>query len=173
MKDTDIGRKGSAKYNNTVRLETLRCAIVNHLNCPPKGFEDISVRHFALCRKRIVVQARRWMLEARGTSLYGRYERAYGELVVLLGAQNTKFECLEPLAEDINALESLEPAFIRIIADRIETIPEDGADKVLGAQDSTVLNPWAASPEQVRAWVKSTKEKGNDSDSSSCDELYE
>jgi ubiquitin-protein ligase len=173
MKDTDIGRKGSAKYNNTVRLETLRCAMVNHLNCPPKGFEDISVRHFALCRKRIVVQARRWMLEARGTSLYGRYERAYGELVVLLGAQNTKFECLEPLAEDINALESLEPAFIRIIADRIETIPEDGADEVLGAQDSTVLNPWAASPEQVRAWVKSTKEKGNDSDSSSCDELYE
>ena len=173
MKESDVGREGSAKYNNTVRLETLRCAMVGQLRRPPKGFEDVTVRHFAVCRQRIVVQARRWMLEARDTSLYGRYERAYGELVVLLGDETmSKFECLEPLAEDIKALESLEPAFTRIMTDHTENPPEDGADEVLGALDST--NPWAASPEQLRAWAatKSSTEKGNDDDSS-CEDLYE
>lgn len=170
MKDTPVGRKGSFKYNNTVRLETLRCAMVEQLRSPPLGFEEVTIRHFAMCRQRIIVQARRWMLEARVTSLYARYERTYSELLLLLADESMNmYECLAPLAEDVKALESLEPSFLRLI-------PDDGSDENVEQADQVPLaepaefNPWAVSPFQVSLpAIASSNETGNDSG----DELYE
>lgn len=173
MKDTPVGRKGSMKYNNTVRLETLRCAIVEQLRSPPLGFEEVTKRHFAMCRQRIVVQARRWMLEASNTSLFARYERIYGELVVLLADESmSKYECLAPLAEDIKALESLEPSFLRDImgCGGDESVEQPDGD--MPAAEGTDLNPWAISPGQLQsalAAIASSNETGNNSG----DELYE
>jgi len=66
MKNTPEGREGSCKYNAVVRSATLRYAMLDYLRNPHKGFEEVSRRHFAACRRRIVAQARRWLLESRG-----------------------------------------------------------------------------------------------------------
>ena len=125
MNESDVGCEGSAKYNNTFVSSLFDVLWWDSFVILQKGFEGVNVRHFAVCRQRIVVQARRWMLEAHDASVYGRYERAYGELVVLLDDETmNKFECLEPLADDIKALESLEPAFTRIITDHAEAGPK-------------------------------------------------
>lgn len=80
-----------------------------------------------MCRKRLLVQAKRWTLESRGTDLHGRFLRAYSELVVLLSNEgfglpedceskgsssdgaNSAFGALPPVASDMLALSKLDP----------------------------------------------------------------
>lgn len=119
---TRAGQQGSARYNNTLRLSTLRHAIIEPLKFPPKGFEDVTRRHFAMCRKRLMVQAKVWTLESRGTDLHGRFVKAYSELLVLLSSDklscedweladvggNIMFGALPPLSDDLHALQRLD-----------------------------------------------------------------
>ena len=62
---------------------------------------------FVIARKRVLAQAKAWTLEARGTELHGRFEKAYSELLGLLSDKIEKCEdwewkrlventCLEP-----------------------------------------------------------------------------
>ena len=90
MRNTRAGMEGSARYNASLRLATLRYAIIAPLKSPPRGFEDVVHRHFAMCRKRLILQAKIWTLEARGTELYSRYLRAYSELSSLLADTSLK-----------------------------------------------------------------------------------
>lgn len=122
LEGTPAGRKGSARYNNTLRLSTLRHAIIEPLKSPPKGYEIVTRRHFAMCRKRLIVQAKIWTLESRGTSLHGRFMKAYSELVGLLSsgknltceeweladAGGNIFGALPPLSGDLLALQRLD-----------------------------------------------------------------
>lgn len=154
MKHTPAGRKGSAKYNNEVRYCTLRYATVGHLRSPPKGFEEVALRHYALCRQRIVVQARRWMLEARDSDLYPRYQQTYAELLSLLDTESMReFDSLPPLPEDLALLEKLDPSFNRLV------------DKEQGEN----FNPWAESSPQA-AGMAPLQEMGN---AGLDDEIYE
>jgi len=122
MEHTTAGKKGSARYNNTLRLSTLRHAIIEPLKYPPKGFEDVVRRHFAMLRKRVLTQAKIWTLESQGTELEKRFERAYSELVGLLSSDallacqeweveevgGSTFGALPPLSDDIQTLERLD-----------------------------------------------------------------
>ena len=122
MEHTTAGKKGSARYNNTLRLSTLRHAIIEPLKYPPKGFEDVVRRHFAMLRKRVLTQAKIWTLESEGTELEKRFERAYSELVGLLSSDTllacqeweveevggSTFGALPPLSEDLQTLERLD-----------------------------------------------------------------
>jgi len=188
MRDTPAGRKGSAKYNATVRLETLRCAMVGQLRLPPVGFEEVTTRHFAMCRQRIVVQARRWMLEARDTDLYSRYERTYAELLSLLDTDAMReYESLAPLPDDLEALETLDSSFVRMIhskGNNVVVVGGDGdeEDEPNSLNGQLTSNPWAVPTEQANPWAAgagsvgattrhSAAGMGNDGDSSD-DELY-
>jgi hypothetical protein len=98
-----------------LRLATLRHAIVSQIRSPPGGFEEVSRRHFMMCRQRIVAQARRWMLEERGSPLYPRFEKIYSELLALVSSMTTqeRSDCLPPLDDDLSRLEVLDPDFPR------------------------------------------------------------
>jgi hypothetical protein len=87
MEGTEAGRDASRRYNANLRLATLRYAIIQPLKHLPLGFEEISIRHFSMCRKRILVQAKRWMLESKNSSLFPRFEKAYTELLHLLSTK--------------------------------------------------------------------------------------
>ena len=114
LEGTRAGQQGSARYNNTLRLSTLRHAIIEPLKNPPKGFEDVTRRHFAMCRSRLMVQAKIWMMESKGTELHGRFVKAYSELLGLLSgdkfgdADGSMLDALPPLAEDLHALYRLD-----------------------------------------------------------------
>lgn len=157
MKGTEAGEEGSRRYNNSLRLATLRYAIIAYLKFPPQGFEEVVKRHFSMCRKCILVQARRWTLEAKETPLYKRFVRAYRELVVLLSAEDLVKESesvLPPLQEDVEALMQLDPSFVdggaAHLVDRKPAAKEeqeftDGAAHVpvpdIAAEPN--VNPWA------------------------------
>jgi hypothetical protein len=66
-------------------------------------------------RQRIVAQARRWMLEERGSPLYPRFEKIYSELLFLVSSMITqeRNDCLPPLDDDLSRLEVLDPDFPR------------------------------------------------------------
>lgn len=146
MRHTSAGRAGSAKYNNRVRLETLRCAMIEQLRSPPKGFEEVIIRHFAMCRQRIVAQARRWMLEARGTDIFPKYERAYAELLSLLDTEAMRaYEALPPLDDDLQVLESLDPSFVHMVNGSTNTsVGGDCTETTDLLANRPDFNPWAA-----------------------------
>jgi hypothetical protein len=151
MRRTPAGRAGSLKYNNTVRLATLRHAMVEHLRSPPKGFEEVTMRHFSMCRGRIVAQARRWMLEARGTGLHSRYERTYAELLSLLSEKPMqKHDSLPPLREDLEALEKLDSSFGKMVESKDDGDQKQRAETPTG--DSPLapgFNPWAVPADEA------------------------
>lgn len=197
MRRTEAGRAGSMKYNTEVRLATLRYAMVQHLRYPPKGFEEVTLRHFSMCRRRILVQARRWMLEARGTSISTRFQRSYSELLSLLTADTMHlYDSLPPLSEDLEAIEKLDPSFRYISPDTASTMqtrttcsgtatgaPDDDDDRQKPSQLDVAsldsphagFNPWAV-PSHAAAGQRlaagpsiSRDDQGNDE---SDDELY-
>jgi hypothetical protein len=91
------------------------------------------MRHFALCRKRILAQARRWTLEAEVSPLFPRFKRSYEELLTLLSSDDLVLHRLPgkasvddedapleatipPNESDLRALRSLDPAFFQRIS---------------------------------------------------------
>ena len=146
LQGTAAGRTGSARYNNEIRLSTLRHAIIDQLKNPPKGFEDVVRRHFATFRRRLLIQAKVWCLEARGTELHGRFERAYSELVVLLSGDKLAceqweeaeaggriFGALPPLADDIEALQHLDNKWYELFESELRRKDSSEQDQESGA----------------------------------------
>lgn len=132
------GEAGSTRYNNKLRLHTLRCAMIAPLKHPPLGFEEVTKRHFALCRKRILVQARRWTCEAQETPLFRRFTRSYEELITLLSSyelvlhrlpwqasdsedEKAPLGAVPPNESDVQALEKLDSAFLERIGNAMGT----------------------------------------------------
>ena len=115
MRNTKAGKEGSFEYNNRVRLATIQYAMLEPLRSPPIGFAEVVLRHFSLCRKRILPQARRWVLEARGSPLASRFERGYAELLFLLGEERLHvFDSVPPLKDDMKALGEYRSRFAAI-----------------------------------------------------------
>jgi hypothetical protein len=182
MRNTPAGRDGSRKHNSMLRLATLRHAIVAQLRSPPLGFEEVTQRHFSLCRKRLLAQARRWMLEEQGTTLYPRFEKVYAELLRLLLSLKQEEQQLDssipPLPEDLEYLKENDPSFPQV--DRSSTSNDVAAEdrteqgteiRAQFATDSQVTheprnadyNPWA-NPNVVPAPFASEGVKADDAD---------
>ena len=99
--------------------------MIDHLRHPALGFEEVTQRHFVLCRKRVLAQARRWTTEAQGTPLFKSFVRAYEELATLLSSKDLVFHRLpgqsedpsspwgavQPDESDLKALASVDPGF--------------------------------------------------------------
>mmetsp|Transcript_24283 Transcript_24283/g.55064 ORF Transcript_24283/g.55064 Transcript_24283/m.55064 type:complete len:625 (+) Transcript_24283:1-1875(+) len=154
LQGTAAGRAGSARYNNEIRLSTLRHAINDQLRSPPKGFEDVVRRHFATFRRRLLIQAKVWCLEARGTELHDRFERAYSELVVLLSGDKLAceqweerevggrtFGALPPLLDDLEALQHLDKKWYESFESELRHKDSSEQDQESGAPvDDEELN---------------------------------
>ncbi len=56
QQNTAAGQAASAQYNNTIRVQTLRLAVIEMLRHPPRGFEEVVRRHFALVGPALVQQ---------------------------------------------------------------------------------------------------------------------
>jgi len=189
MINTPAGKDGSKRYNSKRRLDTLRHAIIAQIRDPPKGFEEVTKRHFAMCRQRIVAQARRWTLEARGSPLEGRFLKAYGQLLNLLSEQAFDGrDCLPPLREDIAYLAREDPSFSvsGFKEDRkpsavpqatmTNTIGQNEAEAFLAAviaTQSANTNPWASNQSTAaNPWTMPSSSGAKD-DYDEDDEMYD
>jgi hypothetical protein len=143
MKHTPAGQEGSRKHNSMLRLATMRYAMIAQLRSPPCGFEEVTLRHFSMCRKRLIVQARRWMLEEKretNSSLIVRFERAYAELLHLLSSERIRgqpYGSLPPLREDLTALQALDSGFFSSSL----PVAEEIDNKQPASQDASMVKP--------------------------------
>lgn len=175
MQGTKAGRDASTRYNNHLRLETLRHAIVGNLRHPVLGFEEVGRRHFSMCRQRIVVQAQRWMLEAKGTPLYKSFEKVYAEVLLLLSAEDLQtYDSLPPLADDLKALRRLTRSRLDdddrkpsarpprleppVNSNDVHPVPSVSEGQI------SVANPWAAATSAFASFVPGSQGTNDDSD---------
>lgn len=70
---TETGRKKSFDYNDKIRINNLKWAIVNQLKNPSKGFEDIIMRHFYYKKDNIIKLLEKWSDEAKNKSDFNKY----------------------------------------------------------------------------------------------------
>jgi len=198
---TKEGKEGSKKYNMVLRLGTLRHAIIAHLRSPPVGMEDVVKRHFDLCRKRIIVQARRWADEAEGTNLHPRFERAYAELITLFAQRDSDGPSLEPLKKDLVAVAKHDENFhkymvqkgeaddtkmsardvkarkFKVVRERKEVVPSQHQDAPSAATPPTPppsapTNPWSMSTAANPINFPHTSKQANDDDDDD-DDMYD
>lgn len=86
MRGTPEGEAASSAYNAARRLETLRWAMVDLLEAPRPGFEQVIAAHFGALRHRIMGKAPAWVAEARTADSSGALaERMERELQKLHG----------------------------------------------------------------------------------------
>ena len=140
LRNTPAGQEGSRKHNAMLRLATLRHAVVSQLRNPPLGFEEVTKRHFSMCRKRLLVQARRWMIEEGGNPKYApRFEKAYIDLLRLLMplGDYDAGKCLLPLREDAIIVEASDLSFQGItVATKSDDSSSARIDSKLAATES-------------------------------------
>ncbi|CAB9500530.1 (E3-independent) E2 ubiquitin-conjugating enzyme [Seminavis robusta] len=141
QRGTPAGEEGSKRFNNKIRLHTLRHAMIAHLRHPPLGFEEVTKRHFVLCRKRILVQARRWTMEAQGTPLFQSFVRAYEELLTLLTAddlvnhklpsqeESTAWGAVPLNALDLRSLETCSRSFLQLHQASLNAMPGESLEQ--------------------------------------------
>jgi len=163
MRNTTVGRERSRKFNADIRLATLRHAVVSHLRTPPVGFEEVTKRHFSMCRKRIIMQARRWMIEEENNQyVFRRFESVYGELVQLLSPLTCYDggKSLFPRKEDAAFVEDNDRSFrIHLPSPRAANSP-----------DAPAFNPWASPPQRGESNSGGTAEGTVEEDSD--DDMY-
>jgi baculoviral IAP repeat-containing protein 6 len=61
---TNQGKMASAQYNQDIRFQTLRWAVLEQLESPPAGFEEIVRTHFRIKRDQVRKQCADWVEEA-------------------------------------------------------------------------------------------------------------
>lgn len=139
MQSTPAGKDASHKYNLRRRLDTLRHGVLEPLIEPPLGFQEVLKKHFAVCRQRIIVQARRWALEARGTQFQPRFEKVYGQILSRFNEMDPELLELDPLKaldDDIKFISRHDPSFFL----------GNNAEKKRSAGPPAVPSPFAAAP---------------------------
>jgi baculoviral IAP repeat-containing protein 6 len=62
---SNSGNKNSFEYNDKVRMNTLRWAMVEQLRNPPYGFEDFTRQYFIFKREEINDIVGKWIEESR------------------------------------------------------------------------------------------------------------
>lgn len=149
MRHTSAGREASRSYNLKRSLDTLRFAIVEPLTNPTVGFEEITYRHFALCRQQIVVQARLWLMDAKGTELEKRFATVFDRLVIALEnlpqEMKSKYPPLPPRQEDVGVLSRNGDALCSFILQTEEQKHQTESVR------RPMQNPWAASNSNSQA----------------------
>jgi hypothetical protein len=122
LRGTREGNAGSEAYSRTIRLANLRYAMIDILRHPPKGFEEVVSRHFALCRRRIAMQSKRWLLEAAATArrsqsredekIHSQFSQLHADLLSLLkeSRSNKELSSLKALESDAKAVSILDPS---------------------------------------------------------------
>uniref|UniRef100_T1IP19 UBC core domain-containing protein n=1 Tax=Strigamia maritima TaxID=126957 RepID=T1IP19_STRMM len=80
---TEHGKKLSDGYNEDVRINNIKWAMVDQLNNPCPGFEDVIRLHFFIKKKRILQDIARWLEESKSARLRQAAESLERELCKL------------------------------------------------------------------------------------------
>eukprot|EP01114_Cavostelium_apophysatum_P010870 TRINITY_DN2500_c0_g2_i1.p1 TRINITY_DN2500_c0_g2~~TRINITY_DN2500_c0_g2_i1.p1 ORF type:complete len:1245 (-),score=372.21 TRINITY_DN2500_c0_g2_i1:122-3856(-) len=79
QRGTKEGDMRSKEYNETIRLGTLRHAILGQLRAPSLGFEDVIKTHFRLQKDRVLTQCKEWLDDASPENA-PKFERTFEDI---------------------------------------------------------------------------------------------
>ena len=107
--------------------------------------------HFALCRQRIVAQARRWTLEAQTTQFAPRFEKVYSQILGRLSTMKLDLPPLAPLKEDVAFIFAHDPSFFAkgCLDQKPAAAPSREAN--FAPLLFNAANPWAATSSNAEA----------------------
>ena len=60
---TELGKQSSKLYNNNIKYENIRWAMINQIKNPPSGYEDVIKNHFKLKKNDIINKVNKWVEE--------------------------------------------------------------------------------------------------------------
>jgi ubiquitin-protein ligase len=78
---TDRGKENSKDYNDTIRYETMRLAMVDMLRNKPPEYEDFITEHFKMKKDEIIMTVSKWVDESKNKD---RFNKLFDELKKLL-----------------------------------------------------------------------------------------
>eukprot|EP01098_Paradermamoeba_levis_P011129 TRINITY_DN4731_c0_g4_i3.p1 TRINITY_DN4731_c0_g4~~TRINITY_DN4731_c0_g4_i3.p1 ORF type:complete len:395 (-),score=154.58 TRINITY_DN4731_c0_g4_i3:38-1075(-) len=97
---TKEGDQNNKDYNDNIRLQTIRWAMVEQLRKPSPGFEDVVQTHFRVNRQLIWKQCQEWLKESTGnTEYHNKLKKTMDELKKELIALDPS----KPLDEESNS----------------------------------------------------------------------
>lgn len=73
--NTPHGKQQSSEYNETIRLGTIRWAMIEQLRSPSLGFEEAIRLHFKLKTPIIAAQMKEWLKEAQASKSSGYHQK--------------------------------------------------------------------------------------------------
>ena len=78
---TERGKQNSIDYNDTIRYETVRIAMVDMLRNKPPEYEDFITEHFKMKKDEIIMTVSKWVDESKNKE---RFNKLFDELKLLL-----------------------------------------------------------------------------------------
>ena len=78
---TESGKENSMEYNDTIRYETVRLAMVDMLRNKPPEYEDFITEHFKMKKDEIIMTVSKWVDESKNKD---RFNKLFDELKDLL-----------------------------------------------------------------------------------------
>ncbi len=79
--NTENGKKNSKLYNDNIRLQTMRVAMLGMLNNKLKSYEDFITQHFKLKKNEIIKVLNKWYDESLNKE---KFKKVYDELLLKL-----------------------------------------------------------------------------------------
>ncbi len=79
--NTPQGKIKSDSYNDNIRYETVRVAMINMIENPPKGYEDFVSEYFKYKKNEILETVEKWVSESQTKE---RFEKIYNNLKIIL-----------------------------------------------------------------------------------------
>jgi ubiquitin-protein ligase len=79
---SESGKRYSSGYNKNIRKQTSKWAILDQLQNPPKGFEEVIKNHFILKKAEVLEQTKEWMKEHgdEGKDILSKVVEALGKI---------------------------------------------------------------------------------------------
>ncbi|VVU94950.1 Ubiquitin-conjugating enzyme [seawater metagenome] len=78
---TEEGKRRSFDYNDNIRLQTLKWAIIDKIKNPSPGFENVIKKHFYHKREKVISTLDIWRKETKKTSLFNKFYEEAKELL--------------------------------------------------------------------------------------------
>jgi ubiquitin-protein ligase len=61
LMNTSAGKIKSEEYNNNIQIETIKWCMINMINNPPLGYEQVVLEHFKIKKQNIIEQVDKWL----------------------------------------------------------------------------------------------------------------
>jgi len=124
--NTPSGDRESRLYNEQVKINNIRWAMIEQLRNPCPGFEDVILHHFTLKRQELMDHMGEWIIEAKefsSDSFQKKLEKLVLELYELLFPLDKDVPLKHPLMKDEEPEPQIDEEMILLVTQLADIVP--------------------------------------------------